>query len=180
MADEIFISEVSSNDGTSSSPPPQTENAAAANRSTNQWQDLQNELMALKKAFTDYTRQNLPEIDQVRQQLRDTAAERDNVAGELKTLRRHNAIKTLASQYGFTDAEYLDFVLQKNNVEPDNNDLANAFMQQFRQTNPRYFALPVKPGSGSRPGSAPAAGKNSAGSALDMLEDMLSSAPELI
>jgi hypothetical protein len=54
-------------------------------------------------------------------------------------------------------------------------------MQEFRKSNPRYFALPVKSGSGSRPGNAPVSGATSnANCRMDALEELLSSAPEIV
>lgn len=177
MEDAIFTAEASPPENASASPPP----VSTTGENAQSMEQLQGELQALKNAFSEFARQNLPEIDRVKQQLRDTAAERDNVAGELKHLRRQNAISSLAAQYGFTDPEYLDFMLQKHQIEPDKNDIANAFMLDLKKSNPRYFALPIKPGSGSRPGNAPVTGGSAmANCRMDALEELLSSAPEII
>jgi len=176
MEDTIFTAEASLPENASASPP-----LVLPDENAQSVEHLQSELQALKNAFSEFARQNMPEIEQVKQQLRSATAERDNVAGELEKLRRHNAIKSLAAQYGFTDPEYLDFVLQKNQIAPDKSELADSFMQEFRKSNPRYFALPVKPGSGSRPGNAPVHGAASAVSCrMDALEELLSSAPEIV
>lgn len=183
MVEEMLANEAAPYDGTASPSPPPAPDAVNAQLDTSpeQLQTLQQELTALKKAFADYSTRNMPEIEQVKQQLRSATAERDNVAGELEKLRRHNAIKSLAAQYGFTDPEYLDFVLQKNQIAPDKSELADSFMQEFRKSNPRYFALPVKSGSGSRPGNAPVSGAASnANCRMDALEELLSSAPEIV
>lgn len=165
----------------SASPPPQTDPVNTAGQPPeNLWNNLQQELKELKKSFADLKRQGLPEIEQVKQQLLDTVSERDNVAGELRILRRNNSIAALAEQYGFTDKEYLDFVLHKNQIDPEQTDRAAQFMQQFKAEHPRCFALPVKAGSGSRPGAAPHTGiGNNSGSRMDALENMLNHAREI-
>ena len=140
---------------------------------------LQQEFSALKHAFAEYTRQNMPEIDRVRAELRQTVAERDNSVSELNTLKREKQLNALAGDYHFNDVEYLDFILQKNNISPDNKEQTAAFMQDFKNRNPRYFILPVKSGAGSRPGSAPRSVSVQSGSRMDALEMMLSGAPEI-
>lgn len=181
MVDDLLITEALPASEASPSPPPGQPAESAAQSPENLLNVLQMELKDLKKSFADLKRQNLPEIEQVRQQLRETISERDTVAGELNTLRRKNTVSDLAKQYGFTDAEYLDFILQKNQIDPAQDDLTGKFMQGFKQNHPRYFALPVKPGAGSRPGSAPegihAIHSNNR---MDNLEILLSNAPEII
>ena len=176
MAEEIFIPEAAApaTGNAASSPPP------AGSMPDSTTMQLQSDLQELKKQFSEFTRQNLPEIDRVRQELASTAAERDNTASELQKLRRENAIKNLAETYGFTEVEFLDFVLQKNQIDTDNAEAAANFMQQFKIAHPRYFALPVKSGAGSRPGSAQHSGTaNAAGSRMDALENMLNNAREI-
>ena len=166
--------------GSASPPPTGTPANTAVQPPENLWNDLQQELKELKKSFADLKLQGLPEIEQVKQQLLDTVSERDNVAGELRILRRSNSIAALAEQYGFTDKEYLDFVLHKNQIDPEQADQTAQFMQQVKAEHPRYFALPVKAGSGSRPGSAPLTGAGgSSTSRMDALENMLNHAREI-
>ena len=144
-------------------------------------EQLHQELAELKRSFAEFARQNLPEIDQVRQELAAATAERDSAAGELRQIKRQTQLADLAAKYGFSDVEYLDFVLHKHNIAPDDAEKTTAFMQKFRQSNPHNFILPLQPGSGSRPGALPDKRKYSqAGtSRMDEVELMLSGAPEI-
>lgn len=141
--------------------------------------DIRSALAEFKQTLTDITRKNMPEIEQVRCELQQTAAERDQAAGELKQLKRDNMLKKLAENHGFSDLDYLDFILQKNNIDPADDAPCNDFMQKLKTTHPRYFISPVKSGSGSRPGNAPMPVSSSRGR-MEALEMMLTSAPEVL
>lgn len=141
--------------------------------------ELQQEFAELKHAFFNYTRQNMPEIDRVREELQQTAAERDSSVKELNALKREKQLNILAGDFHFNDVEYLDFILQKNNISPDDTEQISSFMQKFRTSNPRYFILPVKSGAGSRPGNAPEYCRAGGSKRMDALEMMLSGAPEI-
>ncbi len=141
--------------------------------------DIRSALAEFKQTLTDLTRKNMPEIEQVRCELQQTAAERDQAAGELKQLKRENMLKKLAENHGFSDLDYLDFILQKNNIDPAENTPCNDFMQKLKTTHPRYFISPVKSGSGSRPGNAPMQIGNCRGR-MEALEMMLTAAPEVL
>jgi len=144
-------------------------------------EQLQKEFTELKRAFAEFTSQHIPGIDQIRQDLAAAAAERDSANGELRRLKRQNCLNDLAGKHGFCDVEYLDFVLDKHNIELEDTEKVNEFMQQLRQNNPRNFVLPLQPGAGSRPGALPEKRKYpSAGtSRMDAVELMLSGAPEI-
>jgi hypothetical protein len=140
---------------------------------------LREELENLKQSFVEYTQRDLPEIDRVKQQLQNTALQRDSAANELKELKRKNILRELAGKHGFNDVDYLDFILQKNHIDPDEPELLNGFLEEFRKSNPRFFSLPVKPGSGSRPGGSRSVAMRSNHGRLDAVQMMLDSAPEL-
>ena len=166
MADETIIT-----DGVPSgapSPPP----------SEDMTDRLQQELTELKEAFAGYLKQQKPELDHLRNELATATAQRDNTAVELARLQRQNQLEAISGKYGFNDVEYLDFVLTKNNIAPDDKNGVSKFMQHYKNINPRYFTVPVKAGSGSRPGSAPS-NTAASGGRMDILEIMLSSAPEV-
>ena len=141
---------------------------------------LQQELTELKNSFAHWITQNNPSLEQMRQELANTTVQRDEAASELQRLKRTGALNHLAAQYNFCDVEYLDFVLQKHDITPDNQEAVAEFMKDFKQQNPRWFILPVKAGAGSRPGAAPSnIGMPANGNRTDMLEMMLSGAPEI-
>ncbi len=142
---------------------------------------LREELIELKKAFSEFARNQLPEAERIRRELADTAAERDAASTELRKLKRTRDLAKLADEQGFNDTEYLDFLLHKHGVDLGDIENGRAFLRDFREGNPRYFNVPLKPGAGSRPESigAPhgAAGSENGISELEMLLD---SAPEIL
>ncbi|MBE6368590.1 MAG: hypothetical protein E7056_00325 [Lentisphaerae bacterium] len=167
------------------SPPPAAE--PDKNRSgtvaapSNELSLLKQDLEQLKQHFAEYAQRDLPEIDRVKQQLQAAASQRDSAAAELKELKRQNLLSKAAAKHGFNDVDYLDFILQKNQIEVEDPQQLAGFLDEFRKSNPRYFSLPLKPGSGSRPGnSSNAAGMAEYGNGrFDAVQQMLAGAPEL-
>ena len=76
---------------------------------------LQQEIAALKKALADQTVPSPTETVRMRRELAEIAAQRDSAANELRKIKRSQALADLAAGQYFNDAEYLDFILQKNN-----------------------------------------------------------------
>ncbi|MBE6367689.1 MAG: hypothetical protein E7052_07265 [Lentisphaerae bacterium] len=167
MADESIIS------GTA---PPGADNASLPelDRSNAASVDWQQELQELKTAFQEFTRHNNDEIAVIR-------SERDSAAAELKAVRRQQALTELAAASNFPDIEYLDFVLQKHHIDPGDPASSSEFLQKFQSEHPYCQFLPITPGAGSRPGQKSMTAVNSAKTGkMEMLEDMLSGAPEII
>ena len=100
MEDTIFTAEASLPENASASPP-----LVLPDENAQSVEHLQSELQALKNAFSEFARQNMPEIEQVKQQLRSATAERDNVAGELEKLRRQMTVITVSHDLGFVNRE---------------------------------------------------------------------------
>ena len=140
---------------------------------------LRSEVAELKNAFEQFLTREKPELERLNSELASTAAQRDEAAGELQKLRRSTAVADLAAAYSFGDAEYLDYILLKNHIDPANTAAAGEFMQNYRTMHPHNFNLPVKSGAGSRPDNRPN-GFYSNGSRMDALENLLSTAPEII
>ena len=163
--------------GSPGSPPPEPENPPV------ELAALQQELAELKKSLRGIlTQETLSGTEQIRCELQSTAAQRDHLHGELKLLQRNNQLQKLASGSGFNDVEFLDFLLQKHQIDPDDNTGATRFLQEFKAANPRYFSLPLKPGSGSRPGTNLHNGVSElphGANRMAALESMLAGAPEI-
>lgn len=163
-------------------PPAAVVNPAADTngKSPSELQILQQEIAALKKALADQTVPSPTETVRMRRELAEIAAQRDSAANELRKIKRSQALADLAVGQHFNDAEYLDFILQKNNIEPDDAEKTSAFLQEFKKDHPRYFSLPVKSGAGSRPGAITESASVPAGTnRFDAVEMMLAGAPEI-
>lgn len=178
MVDESFIA--------AASPPCDTEPSAATAASPPDPpmpgpNDLHKELAELKQAFADFMQRKQPEIDRMRDELHNTARERDKHAAALKQLQAGNTLKRIAEDYSFNDAEYLEYVLQKNNICTDNADAVKAFMQELKKNKPRFFNLPLKSGAGSHPGVNNGTALPSGDlKRMDALEFMISHAREIV
>lgn len=140
---------------------------------------LRSELASLKSAFEEFTSLEKPELERLQSELQSATAQRDQNADELQQLKRRQSVAEISAEYGFGDAEYLDFVLRKHQIDPADTQTTAEFMQRFRNTHPNNFNLPVKPGSGSRPEASFHTMHNSNLSRMDALENMLSGAPEI-
>ena len=178
MVDESFIAAAAPPCDT---PPPVPDLQTTQELPPDKLSDLQHELSELKRSFAEYMHKDIPEMDRMRQELHNTACQRDNHAAELKKLKQSQALSTIAKDYSFNDIEYLEFVLQKNSVQTDDPQAVKAFMQQLKADKPRFFDLPLNPGAGSRPGKAPEnifTGKDL--KRMDALEMMISHAREIV
>ena len=142
--------------------------------------DWQLELLELKQAFQNFSDRENNSLAEVRSQLQTISSERDTAAAELKKLQRQNALTELAAENNFPDIEYLEFILQKNNIDPADRTQCQDFLEKYKKENPHCVVLPVTPGGGSRPGSNAFALTPAAGSGrMEALEVMLSTAPEI-
>lgn len=83
------------------------------------------------------------------------AAERDSIRAELAGLRRSARIRELAEQHGFTDPDYLDYLLDKKAMAPDDADTAS-FMADLKNKSPKLFRISLQPGA-PVPAAPPAA-----------------------
>lgn len=178
MVDETFIAAAAP---PCDPPPPVPDPKLQKELPSGNLSDLQHEVAELKRSFAEYTKKDAPEIERMRQELRNTACERDNHAAELKKLKQNQALNSIAKDYNFNDVEYLEFVLQKNNVQTDDPQAVKNFMQQLKADKPGFFDLPLKSGAGSRPGKAPEnifTGKDL--KRMDALEMMISHAREIV
>ena len=178
MVDESFIA--------AAAPPCDTETSAAAasplpDSPLPGTQDVQKDIAELKKAFADFMQHKQPEIDRMREDLRNTVRERDDHAAELQQLKNGSNLKRIAEDYSFNDAEYLEYVLQKNHISADDADAVKAFMLELKKNKPRFFNLPLKAGAGSRPGTDRGNALHSGGlKRMDALEVMISHAREIV
>jgi hypothetical protein len=177
MVDETLITTVTPGDGAAVSPPIPPE--AAESPHVAELNALQQEVAELKKSLTQLAQSPANSLEQLRQELQTATGQRDQIRNELEQLQRSNQLTQLARTCGFNDVEYLDFLLQKNQIDITDTEAADQFIQQFKTANPRYFSLPVKPGSGSRPNGNRVSAVTGSGNRMSALESMLADAPEI-
>ena len=149
-------------------PPPETRDDETLNR----------EISRLKQRLKDMENRQLPEQERFRRELAEVTAERDNAAGELRQLKRRNAVAELARQHRFNDPDYLDYLLERRGIAPDDPRNTEDFLRKFRGEQPRFFDVELKSGAGSRPGvgsNTPLVSETGASGIAAMLAD----APEI-
>ncbi|MPM51780.1 hypothetical protein SDC9_98531 [bioreactor metagenome] len=140
---------------------------------------VRSELEQLKTKLSEFEKQQLPEAERVRRELSELTAQRDAAAEELKRRKRDDAVKALAAGQRFNDPEYLDFLLARRNIDPGDADRTEPFLREFRATNPRFFNVELKSGSGSRP-DVRANHPLASGGGASAIAAMLADAPEIL
>ena len=73
-------------------------------------------------------------------------AERDRIQGELSAIRRSNQVRSLAEQHGFTDPDYLDYLLDKRALAPEDAG-THSFMEDLKTRSPKLFRVDLQPGA---------------------------------
>ena len=86
------------------------------------------------------------ERDQLAVERDQLTAERDRIQGELTAIRRSARVRTLAEQHGFTDPDYLDYLLDKRSIAPDDAG-AGQFMDELKSRSPKLFRVELQPGA---------------------------------
>ncbi len=86
------------------------------------------------------------ERDQLAAERDQLAAERDRIQGELTAIRRSTQVHALADQHGFTDPDYLDYLLDKRSIAPDDAG-AGQFMDELKNRSPKLFRVDLQPGA---------------------------------
>mgnify|MGYP002770450003 CR=1 FL=1 len=85
--------------------------------------------------------------------LRNAETERDNAKKEHAALIRSNRIHELAAKHKCEDADYLDYLVEKNSIDLSDEVKTNAFIEKLKKEQSKYFTADVKPGAG--PGDPP-------------------------
>lgn len=86
------------------------------------------------------------ERDQLAAERDQLTAERDRIQGELAAIRRSARVRTLAEQHGFTDPDYLDYLLDKRSLAPDDAG-TGSFMDELKSRTPKLFRVDLQPGA---------------------------------
>lgn len=141
--------------------------------------ELIGEIQRLKQHLKEVESRQLPEAERFRRELAELTAERDAAAGELRELKRHNAVAGLANAHHFNDPEYLDYLLDRHGIDPGDERATADFLRELRRAQPRFFNVELKSGAGSRPDVGSNHGLTAAGG-TDGIAALLADAPEII
>ena len=91
-----------------------------------------------------------PELETLRKERDSLAGERDRLQQELQQLRRNRAVQELASHCGFTDPEYLDYLLLRRSADPESPE-AETLIRELQERSPKLFRVPLHPGAPTPP-----------------------------
>ena len=86
------------------------------------------------------------ELESLRRERDELCAERDRIRNELAALRRGAQVRELAGEHGFSDPEYLDYLLERHALEPDAPE-AGEFMSELKNRSPKLFRVDLHPGA---------------------------------
>lgn len=123
----------------------------------------------------------VPEVELagLREQARTAETERDAARRELGELRFTQQVRELAGRSGFTDPDYLGYLLGRKGLSPEAGAETEAFIAELKGQCPKLFRLELKSGAGTLPPLAAAMPAAGFGSPADELTRLLESAPEI-
>jgi chromosome segregation ATPase len=119
------------------------------------------------------------ELKRLRENIRSVSRERDDVQKELESVKFRKQVADIAGRYRFSDSEYLEYLVGKNNIALDDTAAVEKFMEDLRESSPKHFILDMKSGAGSAPESTIETELFSAVQDGD-ITNMLAHAPEVI
>ena len=120
--------------------------------------NLSNELAALQEKFENLENagkseaekakiQYEKEIAKLGTQVKTLTKERDEALSKFQKAERRAVIEKLSEKYGFTDSEYLDFLLSAKSIDLSDENTTSAFMQDLGKSSQHLFKSSAKPGS---------------------------------
>ena len=111
---------------------------------------------------------------------RTAETERDNAKKEHAALIRRNRISELAAKHKCEDADYLDYLAEKNGVDLSDEAKTGEFIEKLKKEQPRYFAADIKPGAGpADPPKGQPEPKPEPGDRIGSIIEQLNNAPEI-
>ena len=111
---------------------------------------------------------------------RTAETERDNAKKEHAALIRRNRISELAAKHKCEDADYLDYLAEKNGVDLSDEAKTSEFVEKLKREQPKYFAADIKPGAGpADPPKGQPEPKPEPGDRIGSIIEQLNNAPEI-
>lgn len=86
------------------------------------------------------------ERDQLAAERDQLTAERDRIQSELAAIRRSTRVRALAEEHGFTDPDYLDYLLDKRSLAPE-DEQAGELIRSLKNSSPKLFRIDLQPGA---------------------------------
>ena len=112
--------------------------------------------------------------------LRAAETVRDNAKKEHAALIRRNRISELAAKHKCEDADYLDYLAEKNGVDLSDEAKTSEFVEKLKKEQPKYFAADIKPGAGpADPPKGQPEPKPEPGDRIGSIIEQLNNAPEI-
>lgn len=130
------------------------------------------------------------ELSRLRGELEQVSGDRDGLARQLHELVRRGKVSELASQYRFSDPDYLAFLCEKHEIDLDSPEATANFMSGLEKTCPKLFRAELFSGVPRHPSPhrAPERGEaddpvprsgGGVSNPADRLVGLLENAPEL-
>lgn len=122
---------------------------------------LQAKLDELTQKLEDIQNQSLSEADKAKKatdkqiaeltkQVQALTGERDAAKTELEASVRRAKVAEIAQKYGFTNADYLGFLMQGAELKLDDENAVTTYMGTLTKEQPELFRSTVRPGSGAQ------------------------------
>ena len=98
----------------------------------------------------------------------------------MPTKQRRNRISELAAKHKCEDADYLDYLAEKNGVDLSDEAKTSEFVEKLKKEQPKYFAADIKPGAGpADPPKGQPEPKPEPGDRIGSIIEQLNNAPEI-
>ena len=115
---------------------------------------------ALSQKLEELERAKLTREEALRHDLDAAVKERDEIRAERDELRRKNRIGAIARDSGCDNAEFLDFLANKAQIDLDDDQAVARFVANAEHDHPALFRSRLQPGTGGAavpaPGATPA------------------------
>ena len=120
---------------------------------TTQLEDLKSKLEDLENADMSEAekakKQAEKDLAKLQKQVADLTKERDEAVSKSSALERSGKVRDLATKHHFTDADYLGFRLQQDEIDLNDDAAVSAFMKGLEKSAPTLFKSTAKPGTGT-------------------------------
>lgn len=148
--------------------------------------DYEEKVNALQQQIEELVGRDLSEqekatrqLDALKRQLTQVVQERDHAVSARTEMEFRSQVGELAGKTGFVDPEYFGFLAKKQNVDLNDDAAAAGFVEQLRQSSPKFFRVETLGGAGSAGGNDAGAAGFAAAAASGDIEAMIAAAPRL-
>ena len=122
---------------------------------------ISGELETLRSKVEESEREKLGEKERLELDIKNISLERDRLRESHDKLLRQQMVRELAGKYRFSDADYLDYLASRENIDLADEEACSKFIEKMRFEKPGSFESTLKSGSGSGIASAtPIAAQN--------------------